>query len=284
MQAEPVTDRSMSGFLPSSIKRETRLKGIVKFVETAVKMPLLAASPIDCCVVCTYDQANGELVVKMLDNRFKYIVFVAVSLLTASVPQQAQCQEYTAEIPDNAYQTDITNGMAEQNGMYAIRNAKPVRRSNSQPQQFLQGYASQDPSQMNQGFIMQNDGYAQSGYVPLQGQMQMQGPVQGQIQMQDPMLGQAQMQGPMLEQADMQQPMQGQVQDQAGGLFGGATQMITQTTGFKVTSTQVVGAIGAAMMLNYVTQGGAQSVMNTMGTRGWSGRRHTFGSGGMVFH
>lgn len=205
---------------------------------------------------------------------------------------------YSAEDPDNSGQLDITRGLAEQNGAYAVRNGKPV------PQQFLQGFASQ-----NQPGMMQNGGQVYYGHVPAQGLMgnvnsgaPMQGfvnqngfPLQAQ-QGYNPLNGNAQMMplNGTAQMLPMNAPMNGNCDGMpmdgscmTGPMMTGTTTTyvteVTQESGFKV-NTQVVGAVGAALMLNYITQGGAQSVMGSLGSRGWRGGRRTLGSGGVVFH
>jgi hypothetical protein len=58
---------------------------------------------------------------------------------------------------------------------------------------------------------------------------------------------------------------------QQGGSFNGINQ-------------QMVGVLGAAVLFNYMTNGGIQNIVGEMGSRGWGGRFRTMGPGGVVYH
>lgn len=206
---------------------------------------------------------------------------------------------YSAEDPDNSGQVDITRGLAEQNGMYAMRNSRPPRGQS----QVLQGYATQSGQNPN-GYYgqAQNQGYMngytnQSAPIPMQAQQGYNNmdPMNGSAAM-NPMNGSAGMMNGsvgMMTDASGMMPMNGANGNapmngtcQSAPMMNGTCTTVTQqssTAGFGITK-QVVGVLGAAMIFNYATQGGAQTVLGNMGARGWRGGRRTLGSGGVVFH
>ncbi len=245
-----------------------------------------------------------------LNRKPSRLLVSTLTLLSIAAPvfaQKASAQEfelegYKAEEPDLSDQVDITRGMAEQNGLYAMKKARVPIPVQSGQQQFLQGYANQNQpgffnGQIQNGQVMPLMGNAMN--QQLQGDAlnpQMQGyamnpQMQGYVvnpQMQGYVVN-PQMQGyvvnPQMQGYVVNPQMQGYPMNpvQQGQANSGESLSLSS---FGIKSTQVVGVMGAAMMLNYITTGGGKNVMSSMGARGWGGRRHTFGScvGGNVYH
>ncbi len=189
-------------------------------------------------------------------------MFVGLSLFVQPVSVFAQEYSsddseprYTAEDPDNSSQIDITHGMAEQNGLYAIRQGRP-----------LQGQAQ---VQNQQSFMQNNSGMYGEPQIGMQSNnMGCNG--FNQMNQIDPNNQMNQNHNCM--NSGMGNPPANQG---LSGLLGGAI-----TPGL---TKQVAGAVGAALMFNYMTQGGAQSLVNSMSAKGWRGGRRTLGSGGVVY-
>lgn len=185
--------------------------------------------------------------------------FAQPALVCAQEYNADEDQRYSAEDPDNSGQVDITNGMAEQNGLYAIRQGRP-----------LQGQAQLQ----NQQYSMSaQNNFSNGAGMPFQCGNQMSN-AGGDCNQLNQMPSNQQNQSCA---SGMNSCANGATPPNAGlsGLLGGAiTPGITK---------QVAGAVGAALMFNYMTQGGAQSLVNTMSARGWKGGRRTLGSGGVVY-
>lgn len=184
-----------------------------------------------------------------------------VFILCGSI-QSAFAQEYVPEFTppvDTAAQVDITHGLAEQSAMHAMRSTNPAALSNPAYFQSQPNSANPVPGQFQQQPLQ--------GYANFNSQAQQFAPQQGNC------MQSYQNNLPFQSQAIPQQPFNGtQCNGGNGGILG---------TGL---NQQMVGVLGAAVLFNYMSNGGVQNLLGEMGARGWNPQRRTLGSGGVVFH
>lgn len=207
------------------------------------------------------------------------IVCLSMAFYTQPVLAQSYSSEPMPDAPpqtmDNSPQVDITQGMAEQSAMHALKSANlsgyvqtaaPIQQQKYPQNQYSQSMPAQ-PQFSGQNYSndyapqMPGPGYAagNNGVQPCPQNMQ------NGYQSQMPQQG--------YNQACNNSNNSGCQSHGGLGLGAGVTQ-------------QVVGVVGAALLLNYATNGGVQNLMGNMRGRGFNNRFHTFGSGigGNIYH
>lgn len=210
------------------------------------------------------------------------ITFNLIAALTlASSSPAAHAQEFSPEGADMSAQTDITNGMAERNASYA---GQVSGQSIQAPPEacYQSGYSAFGPGQL------QRPAQAQSN-MPIYNNM----PIQGYAQQYQGQMQANSLPGYESQGYCQQQSMPGQSAlaapnscQSGNGNAGGASTGSAISNLASGMGMQVAGALGAALMLNYVTKGGGlRNTLNGM-PRGWNNRRQTFGSavGGNLYY
>lgn len=222
---------------------------------------------------------------------------IIIGVMLAAV-QPAPAQNYNPEQTGALAQVDITQGMAEQSVMHALRTGLvPVPAMNASPQYQgqqapLQGYASSNLPQNQQQMIQNGQSCPQNfnnqncnpngqfnGGQAFGGS---QGFNNGQNLNGSQFVNNAQ--GINNQGFNNQQVCNnGNFNQQTGNNTGGQC----QNSGMGGLNTQMLGVMGAALLMNYATTGGAQNLMGELKARGFNNRFRTMGpcvGGGSIYH
>lgn len=185
------------------------------------------------------------------------LIYCTFTMQGAFAQEMPQTDFAAPSIPnETGNQVDITSGLAEQSAMHASRFSP---RGYNSPE--FQNYASGQPysqGQALQGFASQN--------LPAQ-QLQQVCPANSQYPQQA-----CNQYAPAQQYPQQSATPPGCAAPQSGSNFSSAFNQ------------QTVGVLGAAVLLNYMSNGGIQNLMGEMGSRGWNNRFRTMGPGGVVFH